>query len=96
VGWWYPAASALAHQDSQSLTDLTYQWGGMGHDGFQQLPAATTVTLKDKGNAYGFTKGIIYPLDSNNVIKADQSAFSGAHSDIRHPEVAWAVVSAAM
>jgi hypothetical protein len=95
VGWWYPAASMLAHQDSQSVDDLTYQWGGMGHDGYQQSPAAATVTLKDKGDAYGFAKGTIYPLDSNSVIKADQSAFSGAHSDIRHPEVAWAVVSAA-
>ena len=31
VGWWYPTASMLAHQDAQSLTDLTYEWGGMGH-----------------------------------------------------------------
>jgi hypothetical protein len=96
VGWWYPAASMLAHQDSQSVDDLTYQWGGMGHDGFQQLPAATTVTLKDANNAYGFVRGTIYPLDSNSVINADLSAFSGAHSDICHPEVAWAVVSAAL
>ena len=38
VGWWYPAASALAHQDAEAADDLTYQWGGMGHDGYQQPP----------------------------------------------------------
>ena len=29
------------------------------------------------------------------MIKADQSPVSGAHSDIVHPEVAWAAISAA-
>ena len=36
VGWWYPTASMLSHSDSESATDLTYRWGGMGHDGYQQ------------------------------------------------------------
>jgi hypothetical protein len=31
----------------------------------------------------------------NAVICAIQSPFSGAHSDIQHPEVLWAVVDAA-
>ncbi len=96
VGWWYPAASMLAHQNAQSMTDLTYEWGGMGHDGFQQSPAGTTVTLQAQGYDYGFASGGVYLLDANNVIKADQSPFSGAHSDIRHPEVAWAVRAAAL
>ena len=81
--------------ERRSLTDLTYQWGGMGHDGFQQSPAGTTVELQAQGHGYGFTAGSVYRLDSNKIICADQSAFSGAHSDIRHPEVAWAVLSAA-
>ena len=42
MGWWYPAASMLAHQNAESLTDLAYEWGGMGHDGFQQSPPAVT------------------------------------------------------
>jgi hypothetical protein len=29
------------------------------------------------------------------IADIQQSAFSGAHSDIRHPEVAWLVASAA-
>ena len=34
-------------------------------------------------------------LNSDAVIRTSLSAFSGAHSDIGHPEVAWAAVSAA-
>jgi hypothetical protein len=79
----------LAHQNSESLNDLAYERGGMGHHGFQQSPAGTTVRLAGRGTAYGFEAGRIYLLDANDVIKA--SAFSGAHSDVRHPEVLWAV-----
>lgn len=95
VGWWYPAASMLAHQDAESLTDLGYQWGGMGHDGCQQSPAAATVPLQPQGFDYDFASGSCYLLDANQIICANQSAFSGAHSDIQHPEVVWAVRSAA-
>jgi hypothetical protein len=95
VGWWYPAASALARQDSQASDDLAYRWGAMGHDGYQQAPAPAITTLADTGKPYDFTPGQFYALDANAVINTIQSAFSGAHSDIRHPEVLWAVVSAA-
>lgn len=94
VGWWYPAASMLAHQNTQAADDLTYQWGGMGHDGYQQPTAGTTVKLAAQGAAYNFQPGTYYLLDANAVICADQSPFSGAHSDIQHPEVVWAVVAA--
>jgi hypothetical protein len=95
VGWWYPAASMLARQDSEAAADLAYRWGGMGHDGYQQQPAATATPLATVGQPYDFTAGAFYALDSNTVIKSIQSIFSGAHSDIRHPEVLWAVASAA-
>jgi hypothetical protein len=95
VGWWYPAASMLAGQDSQSATDLVYRWGAMGHDGYQQTPTPAAVVLQAQGKPYDFQSGTFYDLDANAVICANQSAFSGAHSDIRHPEVLWAVVSAA-
>lgn len=95
VGWWYPAASMLAHQNAESMADLTYEWGGMGHDGFQQSPAANKTALKSQGSAYGFAAGGIYQLDADTVIAQNQSPFVGAHCDICHPEVAWAVVSAA-
>jgi hypothetical protein len=93
-GWWYPAASMLAHQDAESADDLTYQWGAMGHDGYQQSPGGTTVTLKPQGATYGFQPGTFYLLDSNAVICADQSPISGAHSDIRHAQVVWPIADA--
>jgi hypothetical protein len=94
LGWWYPAASFLAHQDCESAADLTYQWGAMGHDGYQQAPAATTVTLGPQGTRYDFQPGSFYQLDANAVICADQSILGGAHSDIQHPQVIWPVVGA--
>lgn len=96
VGWWYPAASMLARQDAQAGQDPWFRWGAMGHDGYQQDPAATTLELADAGKPYDFQRGRFYRLDANKIIAdASQSAFSGAHSDIKHPEVAWAIVSAA-
>jgi hypothetical protein len=93
-GWWYPAASMLAHQDAESADDLTYQWGAIGHDGYQQSPVGTIVTLGAQGTKYNFQPRTFYLLDSNAVIRADQSPFSGAHSDIRHAQVVWPIVDA--
>jgi hypothetical protein len=95
VGWWYPTASALKREDNQSASDLTFRWGAMGHDGYQQDPAPIAVPLAATGHVYNFAPRRFYSLDSNAVICADQSAFSGAHSDIRHPEVLCAVLNAA-
>jgi len=53
------------------------------------------VTLAAKDHPYTFTPGQFYALDANAVINANQSPFSGAHSDIRHPEVLWAIICAA-
>jgi hypothetical protein len=94
VGWWYPAASMLKHEDSQGADDLAYRWGAMGHDGYQGAGTVTT-KLAAPGTDYGFSAGGFYLLDSNDVICAMQSAFSGAHGDIRHPEVSWAWANAA-
>jgi hypothetical protein len=95
VGWWYPAASLLARQDNEAASDVTYRWGAMGHDGYQQSPAAIEILLAPPGKPYDLARGQFYALDSNAVINTNQSAFSGAHSDIRHPEVLWAVACAA-
>jgi hypothetical protein len=83
-------------QDSESATDRVYRWGGMGHDGYQQSPTPSTVALGAAQDAsYEFQAGKFYSLDANTVICANRSSFSGAHSDIRHPEVLRAVVAAA-
>jgi hypothetical protein len=95
VGWWYPTASMLARQDAQAAEELTYRWGAMGHDGYQHNPAVQVIPLAEAGKPYDFAAGTFYALDGNAVIKANQSAFSGAHSDIRHPQILWAVAEAA-
>jgi hypothetical protein len=68
--------------------------GAMGHDGYQQSPIGTTVTLAAQGTKYNFQPGTFYLLDSNAVICADQSAFSGVHSDIQHAQVVWPIADA--
>jgi hypothetical protein len=72
---------------------LTHR-GHRSRRGLKQ-PAATVTPPANAGQPYDFTAGAFYALDSNTVIKSIQSTFSGAHSDIRHPEVLWAVASAA-
>jgi hypothetical protein len=67
----------------------------MGHDGYQQNPTPAAVVMQAQGKPYDFQSGCVYDLDANAVICNNLSTFSGAHSDIRHPEVLWAVVSAA-
>lgn len=55
LGWWYPTASMLADQDAEvdlGAHGLDYRWGGMGHDGYQQNPSATTMLLAEPGNPY--------------------------------------------
>ena len=66
----------------------------MGHDGYQQSPAGTTIKLAAQGTAYNFQPGTFYLLDANAVVAADQSPVSGAHSDIKHAQVVWPVVDA--
>ncbi|GAA1786970.1 serine/threonine protein kinase [Planosporangium flavigriseum] len=94
VGWWYPLASMLKRQDASSQADLLYRWGAMGADGYQ-VDGTSRVPLGDDGFPYGFASGRFYRLDANSVIDAVQSPFTGAHSDICHPEVAWAAIAAA-
>jgi hypothetical protein len=94
VGTWYPAASRLARQNDQADEDFNFEWGGLGHDGFQQ-PDVQQLSLGPPGTHYGFQTGHLYRLDGSDVIKENQSWFSEAHSDILHPEVTWAIASAA-
>jgi hypothetical protein len=96
VGRWYPAASMINGSDAESAIDLTYRWGAMGHDGYQPGPDAVTVDIKAAGDSYAFEAGTFHRIASGTVIKAMQSTFSGAHSDIRHDEVVWPAVDAAM
>ncbi|MFJ9516746.1 serine-threonine protein kinase [Kitasatospora sp. NPDC101801] len=94
VGWWYPAASLLSNEDDQAASDLTYRWGGMGHDGFQQ-DGTEQFDLRPAGTPYPLRSGHFYRLRGDEIIAKDQSPFSGAHSDIRHPEVVWSALAGA-
>ena len=51
--------------------------------------------LAAPGKPYDLQPGTFYTLDANAVICTDLSRFSGAHSDIRDPDVFWAAISAA-
>ncbi len=93
VGNSYPAASIVARQDAADATDLQYRWEAMGHDGAQAVNAASG-TLGGIQTAYAFEKGQWLNLDGNEIIVLGDPP-SGAHSDIVHPEIAWAALTAA-
>jgi hypothetical protein len=93
VGFAYPAASVLANDDAAAADDLMYRWEGMGCDGAQAVNAAVTV-LGDPRCAYNFQKGQWLNLDGNSVITQGGMP-AGAHSDIIHPQIAWAELKAA-
>ena len=92
VGNLYPWGSIAGRDDAAAAGDPN-RWGAMGHDGAQCSDAAE-IELAPAGQAYAFEPGQIYNLDSNRVI-AEGDAPAGAHSDIIHPELAWAALSAA-
>ena len=56
---------------------------------------ATRPMRADDG-AYHFQAGRIYNLEASAYIRNSLSRFSGAHSDIVHPEVGHLIWSAAM
>jgi hypothetical protein len=86
VGLAYPLASRLARQIAAAFGDANDPYGGLGRNGAQKTPGAKVVTLSAPGAAYSFAARGIYNLDSNQII--------GGHSDLAHPEVAYALLSA--
>src|SRR4051794_4729146 len=95
VGRWYPKASALARQDNQDNPTVS-RWGSLGADGFQAVESMNPLDLLPAGEAYDLQPGGFYSVDGSAVIADEHlSTFSGAHSDLRHPEVAWLIAAAA-
>ena len=86
VGLAYPLASRIGRQIAAALGDANDPYGGLGRNGAQKTPGTKTVTLGAPGAAYGFAARGIYNLDANATI--------GGHSDLAHPEVAYALLSA--
>jgi len=86
VGLAYPIASRIARQVASALGDANDPYGGLGRNGAQKTPGAKTIPLAPAGSAYGFAARGVYNLDANQII--------GGHSDLAHPEVAYALLSA--
>lgn len=86
---WYPKASFLSRQDTEDVEEAT-RWGGMGADGFQAVEPLEPLSLRaDHPTSFAFRAGTYYRVDAACVINdVDQSAFAGAHSDIRKAPVA--------
>jgi hypothetical protein len=83
----YPKAASLAKQTLLAPGDFP-KYGGVGTFGAQGLDElAEDAKIQHTNYQYKFAKGRIYNLDAVDVIK-NGGGFSGAHSDIAHPEVA--------
>ena len=82
VGTMYPLASMLAHQVGAALGDAHDKYGGLGRNGAQKTPEATDLAL--------LAVGAPYPLASGKVFNLNADAIIQEHSDICHPEVAYA------
>ncbi|MDQ3327736.1 MAG: serine-threonine protein kinase [Chloroflexota bacterium] len=93
VGTLYPLASISAGQDAAAMEDRFYRWGAMGYDGAQAVGAAQE-PLRRVGQGYKFAPGKVFNLDGKDIV-ATGGPPAGAHSDIFHPEIAWAMLNAA-
>jgi hypothetical protein len=94
VGVFYPIASMTANDDASDLaSSLAFRWGGMGHDGAQAV-SATAATLQAVRSPYAFASGQFTNIDASEVVRQGGPP-SGAHSDIVHPELGWAMLTAA-
>jgi hypothetical protein len=86
VGTMYPLASMLAHQVGAALGDASDKYGGIGRNGAQKTPEALATPLLAVGTPYPFERGKVFNLNADAIIQD--------HSDICHPEVAYAMQQA--
>ena len=94
VGLFYPVASMTSNDDAAGLTDeLMFRWGAVGHDGAQAV-AAPVVPLRDVSARYSLAASQFTNIDASRIVCHGKPP-SGAHSDIVHPELAWAMLTAA-
>jgi hypothetical protein len=95
VGRFYPMGARLAGQ-VEFVPGRLPEYGGVGTWGLRG-PGLDIVDLKmlPADRPYAFVPGKLYNLESSAYI-AQMETFTGAHSDIAHPEVAHAVWQAAL
>jgi hypothetical protein len=90
----YPKAAGLAGH--LVLDEELPKYGGVGVFGAQGLgETAENLSMQPADYDYGFKKGRVYNLEASGIIK-NGGGFSGAHSDIAHPEVAHAMWQAVL
>jgi len=93
VGLAYPIASRIAGTTAAALGDADDIFGGLGSNGTQTqqtTPERVMGTMQGVGQDYPFAKGVKPSTPYN--LKADE--FIKGHSDIRKPEVAYALTVA--
>jgi hypothetical protein len=94
VGQFYPMASWTTNDDAAAFADPLFRYRGFGDDGAQAVRIAPPEQVHEAGVRYRLLPGTFLNLNCDEVIK--KIAFpSGAHGDIIHDEIAWAVFSAA-
>ena len=94
VGKLYPIPAGM--RDQLVLDENFPKYGGMGTFGAQGLGALAEDRIMDSpAVGYGFERGRVYNLEASGTIR-NGGGFSGAHSDIAHPEVAHAMWQAAL
>jgi hypothetical protein len=98
VGFFYPLGASL--DDELLLADVLPAFGGIGAFGICGLAAPSPVDLPVLGadGQYDMQRGLVYNIEASSVICAG-AGFSGAHSDIVHPQIAhllWSAAVAAM
>ena len=93
VGSAYPKASFLSRDDAAAAGARAPRWGAMGSAGAKAV-GATELRFGNVGESYTFSRGHFFNLDGNTVI-VNGGLPSGAHSDIVHDKIAWAVVCGA-
>lgn len=94
VGTFYKIGAGVAGQ--VSFGSELPKIGALGAFGIQGMgEVAEGLLMKGVNEAYGFKPGKVYNLESSQIIK-NGGGFTGAHSDIVHPEVAHALWQAAL
>ncbi len=86
VGLAYAIASRVAGQIGAAVGDANDLYGGMGANGAQKTPEASTQFTLNGGSPFAFQPGTLYNLNADATIHD--------HSDICHPEVGRAIASA--
>jgi hypothetical protein len=89
VGVAYAVASRAMHQIASALGDKNDPYGGLGSNGAQKTAEARDGTLPKAGGVFDkpLTKGTMTNLLADGLITS--------HSDVRNPNAAYAVLSAA-